>query len=90
MNWKSSVFMFITFLSLIQSFHWTGKYKILYPFKKQVIMNEKNNKIENNILQLIFHPQHRMYYSIQNIQNHTFILTNIHNVTDTIIMQILK
>lgn len=80
----------IYFIFLLPSLaFFNGKYRILYPIKKLVRFTEQNSEvIENTILHLRFHPENRRYFHIRRITFEIFLLENIKNSTDIIILQI--
>jgi len=86
MNLKLFYFL-TTCLQLYSSYNLNGKYIIIYPIKKQVLLNDKNNEIKNNIMELKFHKDAKKFYKFYNDSNDTIILHNVYNSSDYIIMK---
>lgn len=80
-------YLFFSWIMGIYSYHLHGKYIILYPIRKQVMMNQNNNRIQNQTLQLLFHSQDKMNYQMLQYENKTIVLTNLLNSSDIILMK---
>jgi hypothetical protein len=85
MNFK--LFYFLSCLQIYSTYNLNGKYIIIYPIKKQVLFNDKNNEIKNNIIELKFHKEDKKFYKFYNDSNNTVILHNVYNTSDYIIMK---
>lgn len=77
----------LLFLFLYMSTAFQGIYQVLYPIKKLVRFDHSNHVIDNKE-NIVFtrHPLHRQRFKIHNLTDHHFLLVNIQNASDYILL----
>jgi len=65
-----------------------GVYRVNYPIKKMIRFTSENNEIvEKKLLVVKFHPLHKKFYLIHQIDSdQLLLLSNIYNSSDIILL----